>query len=432
MLPLLHTLIPGPASTALMQRLRRVESRNVTFTDEGFPIFWERSEGVNVWDVDGNRFLDFTSAFGVCGLGHNCPALTDAAFAQATRLVHAMGDVHPTEVKVQLCEKLSALTFERWGVGRGRVLLGNSGFEAIEAALKTALLATGRAGVIGFEGGYHGLGYGTLAASGMSFFSEPFRSQVAQFASLLPFPRQDSDVAALELALQRELARNRVGAILVEPIQGRGGDVVPPDTFLPLLRAACDRHGVLLVLDEIYTGLNRTGDLFACDHAAVVPDIICLGKALTGGLPLSACVGRESVMNAWPESAGEALHTSTFLGNPMAAAMAVESLRLHALDETRAQVRAAGDYLRRVLEKAAPSHSVRGRGLLLGLDLPGAPGVAGAAMKHALRYGLILLGGGPAGDVLSFTPPFAIAHEEMELAGDWLQEYLMSLPGSIS
>lgn len=187
MLPELKTPIPGPRSLALAERLRGHESRNVTFTSPEFPVFWERAEGTNIWDVDGNRFLDLSSAFAVAGLGHGNAGLREAMHDQIDTLIHGMGDVHPTELKVRLCERLSELTFERWGQGDGKVLLCNSGFEAVEAALKTALLCTGKSGVLSFTGGYHGLGYGALMAGGFEKFRSPFASQLADVGVVLPF-----------------------------------------------------------------------------------------------------------------------------------------------------------------------------------------------------------------------------------------------------
>jgi 4-aminobutyrate aminotransferase-like enzyme len=225
----------------------------------------------------------------------------------------------------------------------------------------------------------------------------------------------------------------------VEPIQGRGGCVVPPPEFLPLLRAICDEHGVLLVLDEIYTGFNRTGALFACEHSGVVPDIICLGKALTGGFPLSACVGRAEVMDAWPPSTGEALHTSTFLGNPLGCAMALASLAEHARPELAAEVRARGERFKSVLEALSSPHvwHIRGRGLMLGVELirdDGTPftNLAIAIVKRALQAGVLLLADSPDSNVLSITPPFSISDDEIAFATAQLQEYLTLLPGSIS
>lgn len=427
MLPLLKTAIPGPRSLELAERLRRCESRNVTFLADDWPVFWERAEGVNVWDADGNRFLDFTAAFGVAGLGHTREESQAALAAQASALFHAMGDVHPTELKVRLCEKLSALTFERWGAGTGKVILGNSGFEAVEAALKTALLHTGRRGVIAFRGGYHGLGFGALAAGGIPFFREPFRSQLADFATLLPFPTEESELAALRRELEKTILEQKTGAILVEPIQGRGGCVVPPREFLHLLREVCDAHGALLIADEILTGFNRTGALFACEHAGVLPDLICLGKALTGGFPLSACVGRADIMDAWPLSNGEALHTSTFLGNPLGCAMALSSLEKHADPAVSRLVCERGEKFRTALTDAG--QPVRGMGLMLGMELLKQNGQpdgerAISIIKRALRDGLLLLADSPTANVLSFTPPFDISDDEIAFLAKWLRAAL--------
>jgi 4-aminobutyrate aminotransferase-like enzyme len=461
MLPNLLTEIPGPESRRLAAELRRYESRNVTFVSEEFPVFWERAEGVNVWDVDGNRFLDLTSAFAVASLGHNPPAAVEAMREQSGRLVHAMGDVHPTREKVELCRLLSEITFEHWGLGPGRTILTNSGSEAVEAALKTALLHSGKPGVISFTGGYHGLGHGALETGGIPFFREPFRGQLGRFGAQIPYPScfhcpfdcrdgfrlagrhfpncSSACLAEIRDRIEDVLRQREIGAILVEPVQGRGGEVVPPRDFLRLLREICDAHKVLLVLDEIYTGFHRTGRLFACEHFEIVPDLICLGKALTSGFPLSACVGRREVMDAWPESGGEALHTSTFLGNPVGCAMAVASIREHLRPETEARAKGAARMLDEALAtlRAPAIGDVRGVGLMRGIELVRADGspdatLTGKIVTRALGDGILLLAGSPDGNVLSLTPPFAISREEIAFAVERIQEYLTSLPGSIS
>ncbi|MEO8206786.1 MAG: aspartate aminotransferase family protein [Chthoniobacterales bacterium] len=461
MLPELCTAIPGPRSHALAESLRRYESRNVTYLDTDFPVFWERAEGVNVWDVDGNRFLDITSAFAVASLGHNAPAIREAARIQADKLLHAMGDVHPTEAKSQLCRRLSEITFERWKVGTAKTILCNSGSEAVEAALKTALLHNAKPGVIAFTGGYHGLGYGALDTVGIPYFSNPFKAQLARFTEKIPYPscyhcpfhqkedyRLEGDpfpncsshcLEEIRKRIYDTLRKHEIGCILVEPIQGRGGEIVPPRDFLTLLRQICDEEKILLIVDEIYTGFNRTGRLFACEHFPVIPDIICVGKALTGGFPLAACVARSDIMDAWPVSGGEALHTSTFLGNPVGCAMALASIEEHLKPETTAQVRAAGKMFIQSLRKIQSPliANVRGVGLMIGMELSlpnGEPATEAAIsiVKSALKDGLLLLAGGPASNVLSFTPPFAISEEEVRFVSDRIQEYLTSLPGSIS
>lgn len=404
MMPELKTAIPGPRSQDLARELRRHESRNVTYLDETWPVFWETAEGSNVWDADGNRFLDFTSAFGVAGLGHRHPEIVEALTAQAGRLLHGMGDVHPTALKGELCRRLSGLTFERWENAPGKVVLSNSGFEAVETALKTARLATGRPGILAFESGYHGLGYGSLLGTDLAKFRGPFEDQLAAVTTRLPF-------GSLEFP-----DGDAIGAVLVEPIQGRGGKVLPPPGFLKGLRDWCDQRGALLIFDEIYTGFHRTGKWFACEWEGVVPDLMCVGKAMSGGFPISACVGRAEVMDCWPESPGEALHTSTFLGHPAGCAMALKSLEILARPETIDQVAATSTVLERALAGLAghPAvREVRGRGVMWGVVLTRP---AGDLLSRLLAEGLLFLADGPDGNVLSFTPPFGVTEEEVSHA----------------
>lgn len=428
MLPELITEIPGPKSLTLAAELRRYECHNVTYMAEDWPVFWQRAEGVNVWDEDGNRYLDLTSAFGVAGLGHGWSA--GVMRQQSGDLIHGMGDVHPTALKVEVCKLLSAMTYERWGEGVGKTILGNSGFEAVEAALKTALMATGREGIVSFKNSYHGLGYGALLGAGIGKFRQPFAAQLAPVRQEIDFPADQQAMALFDEQLA-QLDAGKVGAVLVEPVQGRGGKVVPPDGFLARLRAWCDAHGVLLIFDEIYCGLNRTGKLFACDWEGVVPDVICIGKSLSGGYPISACVGKAAVMDAWPVSGGEALHTSTFLGNPVGCAMAVASLKEHGKQETADAVAAKSLLLRGMLDglESPLIHEVRGRGLMLGVELRHPDGraagdVAGEVLVGMLRRGVFMLADGAGGNVLALTPPFVISAEEMEFAAKELQSAL--------
>lgn len=448
MLPELITSVPGPRSRELAIGLRAHESRNVTYISPGFPVFWERAHGVNVWDADGNRFLDLTSGFGVASLGYTPPPIVDGARNQLAQLYHAMGDVHPSVEKVELCRRLSQLTFEQWNLGAGKVILTNSGGEAVEAALKTAWLATKRRGVLAFTGGYHGLGYGALTVTGRNYFRDPFTAQLADFATFLPFPNcqhcpwhrpgreparclPDCMNAFLRQA-EILLAKGEIGAILVEPVQGRGGEIVPPDWFLPLLRQLANQFGALLIFDEIYTGFHRTGRRFASDRWNVQPDLICLGKALTSGFPLAACVGKEKVMDAaWPESTGEALHTSTFLGNPLGCRMALESLKLLEAQPWSERVEALGDHLDAGLRKLQNTSRkwgwTRGLGLMRGIEIlddtgKPDPARAGKIVEAMLARGLIVLSGGVEQNVLSFTPPFVIGEDEIDFALEQLAE----------
>jgi 4-aminobutyrate aminotransferase-like enzyme len=424
MLPDLLTEIPGPRSRELALDLRRYESRNVTYLSPGFPVFWARAQATNIWDVDGNRFLELTSAFGVAGLGYTPTAVVQAIQDQAGQLYHAMGDVHPTAEKGELCRRLSQLTFEAWNAGPAKTLLANSGSEAVEAALKTAFLHTGKTGVLAFTNSYHGLGFGSLTVTGREDFQRRFRPQLADFVRFLPFPSVDGStrVGDYENQLRAMLSSGNCGAILVEPLQGRGGEVVPPDWFLPLLRRVADERKALLIADEIYTGWYRTGLRFACDYWKVIPDIICLGKALTGGFPLSACVARAAIMDAWPESDGEALYTSTFLGNPLGCRMALASLNELEKPGLAETVRQKGDYLQKKLRTLPGVEPPHGRGLMIGLKVPAAQ--AGPIIEGMLKRGLIILSGGPDRNILSFTPPFLISEEEMDYAVEALRQEL--------
>jgi 4-aminobutyrate aminotransferase-like enzyme len=363
------------------------------------------------------------------------------------KLLHAMGDVHPHALKAQLARELSRITFERWQRKTGKVIFSNSGFEAVEAALKTAMLATAKRGIIAFEGAYHGLGYGALNATHRKHFRGPFRSQLREFGHFVPFPlipegrvtrapevsdrskewaSRNSSLRMVDDCIRTVCRRQKIGAILVEPIQGRAGINVPPPEFLPRLRRLCDEHGMLLILDEIYTGFGRTGKWFACEHSGVVPDIICLGKALTGGFPLSACVGRAELMDAaWPESRGEAIHTSTFLGHPVGCAMAlaqIDEIRRHQLCQRSAKL---GSHLLKLLQSEI-SHptihiTLRGSGLMIGLELrqpDSAPAteLAGHVVTEMLHRGFILLPEGEHGNVISFTPPLTISDAQLSSA----------------
>ena len=430
MLPELITQIPGPKSLKLADELRKYESHNVTYTASNWPVFWERASGTNVWDADGNRYIDLTSAFGVAGLGHTRAPLVDAMRAQSEKLIHAMGDVHPTELKVEVCKLLSELTYERWGQGIGKTVLSNSGSEAVETALKTAYIATGKAGVICFENGYHGLGYGALLGSGFEKFRKPFEPQLADLRLEVSFPSSEEMLDSVRAKLNSTDATN-FGALLVEPIQGRGGKVTPPAGFLEMLRMWCDENNVILIFDEIYTGFNRTGKHFACEWEGIYPDLICLGKALSGGYPISACVGRAEVMDKWPVSPGEALHTSTFLGNPVGCAMAVEALNIHKSDTLAADVLKQGEEMMLMLgEIESPFvHEVRGRGMMIGMELRHADGspagdVAGQLLSEMLSKGIIMLADGEKGNILAFTPPFSLKLGEVVFIVESLREVL--------
>jgi len=446
---------PVADTKATLKLLRDYESRNVTFMepDGSWPIVWERAQGVQVRDAEGKRYLDLTAAFGVAAAGHANPKVVRAGQQQMAKLLHAMGDVHPHPLKAALARELSRLTFERWSVAAnvsseptlakknsrtltrtvtGKTIFANSGFEAVEAALKTALLATGKPGVIAFEGAYHGLGYGALNATHRDHFRRPFQAQLGQFGQFAPFPNEPGPAKPLplrtmETRLRQIFRRQPIGAVLVEPVQARGGIHIPPPGFLPQLRALCDEYHALLILDEIYTGFGRTGKWFACEHTQTVPDLICLGKALTGGFPLSACVGRAELMDAaWPASMGEAIHTSTFLGHPVGCAMALAQISELERHDLPARAARLGQFLLDELSQI-PSPTPRwvgwprGLGLMAGIELTlpdGSPAtqLALRAIKSLLHRGYIFLPEGEHANVISFTPPLTITKPQLARA----------------
>lgn len=422
---LIGTEIPGPRSRELASRVRAFESRGVTYVADDFPTFWSSASGATVSDVDGNRYLDLTSAFGVATTGHANPAVARAIAEQAACLPHGMGDVHPSDVKAALLERLASLA----PVERAKTYLCTTGSESVEFALKTALLATRKPNAIAFRGAYHGLAHGALEVTGIERFRAPFRPQLRGAATFVDFPRGgdpsgvERTVDEIEIALARDAG---IGAIVAEPIQGRAGVVVPPDGFLRALRELCDARGLLLILDEIYTGFGRTGAMFAAMHERVMPDLLCVGKALGGGFPIAATIGGAAVMDAWKPSTGEALHTSTYLGNPMGCAAALANLdEIERLD-VPARARSLGERLETrlaPLRGRAHVRDVRGRGALWGVELADGD-IAQASVVRALRSGLILLQSGLRGEVLTIAPPVVIDDEQLDRALDLLEAAL--------
>lgn len=429
---------PGPRSLELARRLTRVESRNVTHLAPGFPVFWEAARGANVRDVDGNVYLDLTGAFGVSLAGHTPERVVEAIRAQSGVLIHGMGDVHPPARKVEFLEALARLA--PWP--EARAILGSSGSEAVEAALKTAMLSTGRPGILAFKGAYHGLTLGSLAATHRDDFRAPFRSRVYAGARFATFPwverggRDDASRSLEEVGriLRNEDGKGEVGAVIIEPIQGRAGVRIPPPGFLPALAEMTGDAGALLIFDEIFTGLGRTGELFACLHEGVLPDLLCLGKGLGGGLPLSACVGPVAIMDAWPASTGEAIHTSTFLGNPLACSAGLAFLRELEEEGLVARSRTLGalllQHLAQELEGLRDRVEARGRGLFVGLEMRNpengepAHGAAARVAEAALQEGILVLAAGEWGHVLELSPPLVVTEEQLRWAVSRLRRVL--------
>lgn len=428
-----------PAITARRSR-RKATSRGRD------PIVWTEAVGANVRDVEGNRYVDLTSGFGVAAVGHRHPKVVEALRDQAGTLLHAMGDLFPSTAKIALGERLAAMT----PGALQHSILGANGSDAVEAAIKTACVATGRTRVLAFEGGYHGMSLGALGVSG---YRDGFRSAFGSLPSAaqlrLPFPRPDgllgeagaSDASLTLGYVDRLLSSSVAGAdgvaaIIAEPIQGRGGICVPPEGWLASLADVCRSHGVLLILDEIYTGFGRTGTRFASEREGVVPDILCVGKAMGGGVPISACIGLPHVMEAWGESEGEALHTSTFLGNPLNCAASLATLDVIESEGMVDRAEELGAWFRARLAAAvgpsARAGAIRGRGLMLGvplLDPAGDAWVAGGvhAMNGLLDMGFIVSPSGPAGDVIGISPPFVTTHEQLDAFCDALAGWLAAV-----
>ncbi len=421
-LPQLRTRVPGPASESLVDVLARRECPAITArrarraaqlgqaTDD--PIVWEEAAGAVIRDADGNTFVDLTSGFGVAFVGHRHPEVVRAVRAQQDRLLHAMGDAYPDVARIRLLDRLAGLC----PPGLEAMILGLSGADAVDAAVKTAVVATGRPGVISFEASYHGLSLGTVPLQGyMPSFAHPFREILRLDVRFLPWG------CAVE-ALDEALADGRVGLVLAEPIQGRGGMREPPPGWLAMVAERARAAGALLALDEIQTGLGRTGDWFAGPTEGVVPDILCLGKHLGGGFPLSATVGTREVMDAWGASTGQAIHTQTFLGHPVGCAAALAVLELTEREDLPGRARQVGGQLTEAMTRLGLP--VQGRGLMLGVRVPRSLAVS----RALLQRGYLVLPAGQQAEVLALTPPACLTEEQSQGFSQALEQVLEEVP----
>jgi 4-aminobutyrate aminotransferase-like enzyme len=431
-LPELRAPVPGPRGQQWVDLLARHECPGITARrarraeSSGLdqdPIVWERALGSNVWDPDGNRFVDLGGGFGVACAGHANPAVVAAAHDQLERLVHGLGDAYPARVRIELAAALADLT----PGDLQQVIFASSGSEAVEAALKTAVLATGRSGILAFEGGYHGMSLGVLSASHYrEGFRAPFDGLLGGYAQWLPFAATQQQLREF-LAAQDELP----AAILVEPIQGRGGNRCAPAGWLGGLRSLCDELGMLLIFDEIFTGFGRAGSLFQSGSAeadSVVPDLLCLGKGMSSGFPISACIGTEAVMAGWGMSRGEAIHTSTFLGHPVGCAASLAVIELFTAGGLLERGQELGRTMAQSLAALAARHPgrlgpVRGRGAMLGLGVQPA-GDSMVLCRRMLQRGYLVLPAGLRGEVLSFTPALTMTHAQWEGALAALEDSL--------
>lgn len=403
----------GPRSRELSRRIAAVEAPGVNTLPSvpgAVSLFWEEAEGARVRDVDGTSYIDLTSGFGVAAVGHRHPRVVAAVRDQSGRLLHGLGDVHGHPLRVELAERLVRLA----PVDDPQVFFSISGSEAVEVALKTALAATRRPGVLAFEPSYHGLTMGSLAVTSRPEFRKPFEDHLHGHVHRLPFA---CDPGQVESVLRTE----KIGAVVVEPIVGREGILIPPPGWLKEIAESCRRHGTLLIADEVFTGFGRTGRWFAVEHEGVRPDILCCGKALGGGMPIAAVLARRELFRVW-ETEKEALHTATFVANPVACAAALAVLSVIEDEDLPGRAARMGEGVGRRLA-SWPVSAVRGRGLLWGVEMETAE-AARTWTGNALARGVILLAGGPEGKVAQIVPPLTIEEDLLEKALNILQDAL--------
>ena len=386
-----------------------------TLVDGGTAMLWEEALGSNVLDVDGNRYIDLTAGFGVAAVGHRHPAVASAVKRQADRLIHGLGDVYAHPTRLELAERLCKLA----PMDQARAYFAVSGADAVEIALKTGRLHSGRPAVLAFDPAYHGTTLGALAATSRPDFREPFTQALEEVVHRLPYGASPERITEL---FERQ---PDIGTCLVEPVIGREATRWPPSGWLAALAELCRRHEVVLAVDEILTGFGRCGAWFLCREAGVEPDLVCCGKALGGGLPIAAVLGRKKVMDAW-RSDGEARHTATFVAHPLACAAALATLEVIETEDLIHRARTMGDRFGQALKPLRNRPGVtdiRGQGLLRAIELD-SPSRAHTLSRNLLHRGLIALAGGASGTVLQLAPPLVITAEQLDYAGEALREVI--------
>ena len=404
-LPRLVTAVPGPRTLAQVERDERVTSPSLP---RAYPFAPVRGRGCVVEDLDGNRYLDFAAGIAVNSTGHAHPRVVAAIQAQAAELLHYSASDFYLPIYAETCERLAGIA--PFG-GPARVYLGNSGAEVVEAAIKVARFATRRQHVVSFLGAFHGRTYGALSLTASK------AKYHAGFGPLLPGVHHApyghvADLAWFDQLFERVVPASEVAAIVVEPIQGEGGYIVPQPGFLAGLRAICDRHGILLVADEIQSGAGRTGRMWAVEHEGVEPDILLTAKGIASGMPIAAMVTRASILEAWPAGA----HGSTYGGNPVACAAALATIDL--LEEEL--IANAGTQGERAMSALAPLterfpgvvREVRGRGLMIGIELDDHDRAAALELE-CLRRGLLILGAGRT--AVRLSPPLTVTAEQVDV-----------------
>jgi 4-aminobutyrate aminotransferase len=432
--PFIHTDLPGPLARGLLARDTAYVSPSYTRV---YPLVVERGSGAVIEDVDGNRFLDLTAGIAVTAAGHCHPDVVAAIQEQAAKLIHMSGTDFYYRPQIDLAERLATAAP---GPSPKKVFFTNSGAEAIEAALKLARFHTGRSRVLAFFGAFHGRTYGAMSLSGSKAVHRRGFAPLVPDIHHVPYPQASACAgcacAATGCRLVRELEDtvftrtappDEVAAIFIEPIQGEGGYHIAPPGCLPALRQLCDQHGILLVVDEVQSGMGRTGKLFAVEHFGVEPDIICSAKGIASGMPLGAIIARDRVMD-WPSGS----HASTFGGNPVSCRAALATLDLLEAGYQR-NAHERGEQLRAGLRGLAEHHdclaNVRGLGLMTAVDVRAAgrpsPRLREDIVQTAYRRGLLLLGCGES--AIRFCPPLCITAEQIDTALHLLDAVLLAL-----
>lgn len=409
-----------------LDRLKAVECSDATYPARNPALVFAKAKGSFIYDVEGREYIDLCAGFGVAALGHNPPELNSLFrnrldHSENPTIVHGMGDVYPSIAKIKLIETLLEVLPSTLSI----VSLSLTGGQAVETALKTAILTTRKTGFVAFSGAYHGVDLGVLPITARADFSRPFQAWQREGRVVrLPFGAPLDHVEEAIRSLDAQGAG--FAGIVVEPIQGRAGVRLPQHGWLSMLRSACDHHGGLLIYDEVFTGLGRTGQMtFATEVAC---DLLCLGKALGGGFPLSACVGSRKAMEAWPNSTGEALHTGTFFGHPFSCEAAALTLSAIVSQRLPERARSIGQLtIERLRRSLGPSaKDVRGVGLMIAIELD-RPGFGALAMDELRRAGVIALASGEQGHCLQITPALNIPEDVFSDALARIESVVLSL-----
>lgn len=428
--PHIKTELPGPKSRAMIERDSKVESPSYP---RDYPFVMSHARGAEAWDVDGNRFLDFAAGIAVCSTGHAHPRVVKAVQDAAAKFLHISSDYWHEEMTA-LAERLSAIV----PLGEpGMCFFCQSGTESVEGALKLARYVTGRQRIIAFLGSFHGRTMGSLSLTSSKYTQQAGFAPTMPGVTHVPYPNTyrplfagaDQGRAVLDyirMLFDRNLPATEVAAIFVEPLQGEGGYLVPPDGFLAGLRQICDQHGILLVFDEVQSGIGRTGKMFCAEHSGVKPDIMTLAKGLGSGMPIGAVVAKRSIMQKWKKGA----HGNTFGGNPVCCAAANATIDL-VHEQYAANAAKVGAHFMKRLAELRPNYpcigDLRGRGLMIGLELiekDGSPARAlvDRLLHRAYQNGLLLLSCGVS--TLRFMPPLCVTEAEVDEAMVYLRQSL--------